>query len=163
MSHRPATSARVIEIASRTDATNPAFVEGIRRKVQDGLPYGGGEAVRARLAGVVGNVEEQLMGRNRLTVAVLVEALRELPRDKALEILDDLTRPLDACVAPRSPHGASTHPVAASGALLESTGNYSAALGRALADGSLDAEERIGLRRQLGQIQHTLDELEHAL
>lgn len=163
MSHRTATSARVIEIASRTDATNPAFVEGIRRKMQESLPYGAGETVRSRLAGVVGNVEEQLMGRNRLTVAVLVEALRELPREKALEILDDLTRPLDACVAPRNSHGVDTHPVAASGALLESTGTYAAALGRALADGSLDAEERISLRRNLSQIQHTLDELGQAL
>lgn len=163
MSHRPATSARVIDIASRTDAGNPAFVEALRRKVQDGLPYGGGERVKARLAGVVGNTEEQLIGRNRLTVAVLVEALRELPRDLALEVLDDLSRPLDATVVDRATSAASVHPVAASGALLESTGAYSAALGRALADGSLDAEERIGLRRQLGQIQHTLDELEHAL
>lgn len=163
MSHRTATSGQVIQIASRTDATNPAFVESIRRRIQDGLPYGGGECVRARLAGIVGNVEEQLIGRNRLTVAVLVEALRELPRQLALDILDDLTRPLDATVAPRGTSVSSVHPVAASGALLESTGTYAAALGHALADGSLDADERTGLRRDLAQIRHTLDELERAL
>lgn len=163
MSHRHATSARIIEIASRTDAGNPAFVEDLRRRIQSGLPYGAGERIKARLTGVVGNVEEQLLGRNRLSVAVLAEALAELPPAVADSILDDLARPLGRMVVARPGAGELAHPVAASGNLIAAAGLYAAALGRAMGDGTLDVEERASLRRDLAEVRRTVEQLEATL
>lgn len=149
--------------ASRTDAENTAFVASLRRELQDGMPYGGWTRVQNRLVGINANVEEQQTGRNRLTVNVLTEALLEFPREEARRILDELVLPLGFMVVRRPGTSESTSPVAASGALIAAAGTYAAALGRAMADGSLDAKECATLRRDLAEIGRTYEQLEVTL
>lgn len=151
-------------VPARGEATpNSPAADAFRRRVQAALPYGALGRVAIRTGRPERAVYGQIEGEHPLTVAVAVEALRELPAGHAREVLSDLLAPAGLTVIPRPTPGAAHDVMAANGALLAAVGDVEATLAHGLADGDLDAREAAEALRAVVEARVRLDGLERRL
>lgn len=144
-------------------ATNSPAAEAFRRRVQVALPYGALSRVAIRTGRPERAVYGQIEGEHALTVAVAVEALRELPAGHAREVLSDLLAPAGLTVIPTPRAEAVPDVLAANGLLLAAVGAVESALAVGLADGHLDAREATEGLRAVVEARVRLDGLERRL
>lgn len=158
-----ATSALRAFPARGESATNSPAVDAFRRRVQAALPYGALGRVVIRTGRPERVVYGQIEGEHPLTIAVAVEALRELPAGASREALADLLAPAGLTVIPTPTAEAAHDVLAANGALLCAVGGVEAALAAGLADGHLDAREAAEALRAVVEARVRLDHLERRL
>lgn len=159
----PSNSALRAFPARGESATNSPAVDAFRRRVQSALPYGALGRVAIRTGRPERAVYGQIEGEHPLTVAVAVEALRELPAGASREALADLLAPAGLTVIPTPTAEAAHDVLAANGHLLCAVGSVEAALSAGLADGHLDARETAEALRAVVEARVRLDGLERRL
>ena len=121
---------------------NSPAVDAFRRRVQAALPYGALGRVVIRTGRPERAVYGQIEGEHPLTVAVAVEALRELPAGASREALADLLAPAGLTVI-TTPTAEAAHDVlAANGHLLCAVGSVEALRAVVEARVRLDGLER---------------------
>ena len=147
--HGANNAARLTISANGTWARNSEAAESFRRALQNGLGYGAISRVAHRLVGIVPehSVTDQVEGAHRLSVAVALEALREVPNPAA--ILTQLLAPLGLSVYATAPDRVTSAPLEALAGATADLGRVAAELWKALADGRVDARERSAI---LGEV-----------
>lgn len=147
--HGANNAARLTCSANGTWARNSEAAETFRRALRLGLGYGAILRVSHRLTGIVPShsVNDQIEGPQRLSVAVALEALREVPNPAV--VLTQLLAPLGLSVYATAPDRATSAPLEALAGATADLGRVAAELWKALADGRVDARERSAI---LGEV-----------
>lgn len=142
-------------------ARNSAQAETTRHRLQMALPYGAARRMAGRLSH---NVEEQLEGRNRLSLEVYTEALSELSDEVAAQIADELHAPRRLAVIVRPQTGCTLDVLVENGGLLKAVGAIEDKLAEGLkGDNYLDGGERRNVLAAVVEARTRLQALESAL
>lgn len=162
MSTTSTSALRAVPARGESVANSPA-VEAFRRRLQAAAPYGALGRVAIRTGRPERAVYGQIEGEHPLTVAVAVEALRELPAGQARAALAELLAPAGLSVIETPSPSAASDVLAANAGLLGAVGAVEAALAAGLADGHLDAREAAEALRAVVEARVRLDHLERRL
>jgi len=155
--HGANNAARLTCSASGIWARNSEAAEAFRRALQVGLGYGAIARVSHRLIGIVPehSVTDQVEGAHRLSVAVALEALREVPNPSA--ILTQLLAPLGLSVYASAPELVKSAPLEALAGATADLGRVASEMWDALRDGKIDLRERSAILGEVATLEAACD------
>lgn len=149
-------SSRSASGISYRESRNSPFADGIRARVQLALPYGSETIIVGKLSDVASenSVREQVSGRTRTSLDVILEGLQAMPTEARESIVSEMLAPLGLVVYRPAKASEGPTPLDALADATESLGRAAHEVREALrGDGLVDAQERTAILTEVATVE----------